>query len=61
MLRVMLNKGKYGEYLTSRIIEKSALKSHKQLVNVYLPKKNSDELIELDLIYIDQTGLYVIE
>lgn len=61
MLRVMLNKGKYGEYLTSRIIEKSALKSHKQLVNVYLPKKNSNELTELDLIYLDRTGVYIIE
>lgn len=61
MLAVFFNKGKYGEYLTSRIIEKNALTSHKQLVNVYVPKRNSDELTEVDLLYIDRTGLYIIE
>lgn len=61
MLAVLFNKGKYGEYLTSRIIEKNALTSHKQLVNVYVPKRNSDELTEVDLLYIDRTGLYIIE
>ncbi|MEK4229736.1 nuclease-related domain-containing protein [Solibacillus sp. FSL H8-0538] len=61
MLAVKFNKGKYGEYLTSRIIEKHALKSHKQLVNVYVPKRNSEEMTELDLLYIDRTGIYVIE
>lgn len=61
MLEVMFDKGKYGEYLTSRIIEKYALKSHKQLFNVYVPKKNSEEWTEVDLLYIDRTGLYVIE
>ncbi|MGE7093329.1 nuclease-related domain-containing protein [Lysinibacillus sp. NPDC048646] len=61
LLPVMLNKGIYGEYLTSRIIEKHALKSHKQLVNVYVPKRKSQDMTELDLLYIDRTGLYVIE
>ena len=61
MLAVKLNKGRNGEYLTSRIIEKYALKSHKQLMNVYVPKRNSTEMTELDLIYIDRTGIYVIE
>ena len=61
MLAVMFNKGRYGEYLTSRVIEKHALKSHKQLFNVYVPKRNSTEMTELDLIYIDRTGIYVIE
>lgn len=61
MLAVFFNKGKYGEYLTSRIIEKNALTSHKQLVNVYVPKRNSDELTEVDLLYIDRTGIYIIE
>ncbi|KOS63460.1 NERD domain-containing protein [Lysinibacillus agricola] len=58
---VKLNKGRNGEYLTSKIIEKHALQSHKQLLNVYVPKRNSDELTEIDLLYIDRTGLYVIE
>lgn len=61
MFTVMFNKGRNGEYLTSRIIDKHALKSHKQLVNVYVPKRNSTEMTELDLIYIDRTGVYVIE
>ncbi|MEB2281805.1 NERD domain-containing protein [Lysinibacillus xylanilyticus] len=58
---VKLNKGKNGEYLTSKIIERHALQSHRQLLNVYIPKRNSDELTEVDLLYIDRTGLYVIE
>lgn len=61
MIAVMFNKGRYGEYLISRMIDKYALKSHMQLVNVYLPKRNSTEMTELDLIYIDRTGVYVIE
>ena len=61
MIAVMFNKGRYGEYLISRMIDKYALKSHLQLVNVYLPKRNSTEMTELDLIYIDRTGVYVIE
>lgn len=58
---IFLDKGRYGEYLTSRMIDKYALPSHKQLMNVYLPRRNSTEMTELDLIYIDRTGIYVIE
>lgn len=58
---VKFNKGRNGEYLTSKIIEKHALQSHRQLLNVYVPKRNSDELTEIDLLLIDRTGLYVIE
>ncbi|WP_460013215.1 nuclease-related domain-containing protein [Lysinibacillus sp. CTST325] len=58
---VKTNIGRNGEYLTSKIIEKHALQSHRQLLNVYIPKRNSDELTEIDLLYIDRTGLYVIE
>lgn len=61
ILTVKWNKGRYGEYLTSKIIEKHASKSHRQLVNMYIPKRNSDELTEIDLLYIDRTGLYVLE
>ncbi|MFJ7406496.1 MULTISPECIES: nuclease-related domain-containing protein [unclassified Lysinibacillus] len=61
MFKVIFDKGRYGEYLTSRIIEKYALKSHKQLLNVYIQKKNSNDWTEVDLVYIDRTGLYVIE
>lgn len=58
---VKLNKGRNGEYLTSKIIERHVLQSHRQLLNVYIPKRNSDELTEIDLLFIDRTGLYVIE
>ncbi|MFJ5764019.1 nuclease-related domain-containing protein [Lysinibacillus sp. NPDC093210] len=61
MFKVIFDKGRYGEYLTSRIIEKYALKSHKQLFNVYIQKKNSNDWTEVDLVFIDRTGLYVIE
>ena len=61
VVKFRFNKGKYGEYLTSRMIDKYASWYHKQLLNVYVPKRNSSELTELDLIYIDATGIYVIE
>jgi len=61
ILTVKWNKGRHGEYLTSKMIEKHASKDHRLLVNVYIPKKISDELTEIDLLYIDQTGLYVLE
>ncbi|MDM5232918.1 nuclease-related domain-containing protein [Lysinibacillus pakistanensis] len=36
-------------------------KHHRLLVNAYIPKRNLDELTEIDLLYIDRTGLYVLE
>lgn len=60
-LKVFFNKGKYGEYLTSKVIEKNALPTHKQLFNLYVHKKDSEEMTEIDLVYIDRTGIYVVE
>ena len=55
----MMDKGKYGEYLSFNKLEKIK-GNHKILTNVYLPKGNG-ETTELDLIYIHQTGIYVLE
>lgn len=53
------DKGNYGEYLTFNKLEKIS-GCHKILTNVYLPKGNG-ETTEVDLIYIHETGIYVLE
>ncbi|WP_061301142.1 nuclease-related domain-containing protein [Clostridium botulinum] len=53
------NKGKYGEYLIFKTLE-NMNKNYKMLTNIYLPKGNG-ETTEIDLIYIHETGIYVIE
>jgi len=51
--------GKYGEFLTFNILEKT--EGEKGLfVNLYLPKKNG-ETTEIDLVMTHRTGLYVFE
>lgn len=57
--KTYFDKGNYGEFLTYRILEKLQ-GNHKVLTNVYLPKKDGTTT-EIDLIMIDQTGLYVFE
>jgi hypothetical protein len=56
---VMMDKGKYGEYLSFNILEKINGAS-RILTNVYLPKGNG-ETTEIDLVYIHETGIYVLE
>jgi superfamily II DNA helicase RecQ len=56
---VMMDKGKYGEYLSFNILEKIK-GEHRILTNVYLPKEN-EETTEVDLVYIHETGIYVLE
>jgi superfamily II DNA helicase RecQ len=56
---VMRDKGKYGEYLSFKILEKIT-GANRILTNVYLPKGNGDTT-EIDLIYIHETGIYVLE
>lgn len=56
---VMMDKGNYGEYLSFNILEKIKGVS-RILTNVYLPKGNG-ETTEIDLIYIHETGIYVLE
>lgn len=58
-LGVMMDKGKYGEYLSFNKLEKIK-GEHRILTNVYLPKGNG-ETTEVDLIYIHETGIYVLE
>lgn len=53
------DKGSYGEYLTFRELEKIKGK-HRILTNVYLPIGNG-KTTEIDLIYIHESGIYVIE
>ncbi len=52
-------KEKYGEYLSFNKLEKIK-GDHRILTNVYLPKGNG-ETTEVDLIYIHETGIYVLE
>ena len=58
-LEVIIDKGKYGEYLSFNKLEKIK-GNHKILTNVYLPKGN-EETIEIDLVYIHETGIYILE
>lgn len=53
------DKGKYDEYLTFKVLE-DLNKESRIRTNVYLPK-NDKETTEVDLIYIDESGIYVIE
>ena len=54
--------GKYGEMLTERELKLVSLfgRSGKTLKNLYLPKDNG-ETCEIDLLYITQKGIFVIE
>ena len=53
------DKGMYGEYLTFRELEKIK-GTHRIITNVYLPCDNG-KTTEIDLIYIHESGIYVIE
>ena len=53
------DKGMYGEYLTFRELEKIK-GNHRIITNVYLPCDNG-KTTEIDLIYIHESGIYVIE
>ena len=57
--QVRFNSGNYGEYLSFLKLEKIK-GSHKILTNVYVPKENG-ETTEIDLVYIHETGIYVLE
>lgn len=56
--KVRFNKGYNGEYLTFKELE-SLPGYSKILGNVYIPK--DDGTTEIDIIFIHQTGIYVIE
>ena len=58
-LKVLLNKGLYGEYLTYKYL-RNMDGYHKFLFNVYLPKVNG-ETTEIDVLFISQSGIFVFE
>lgn len=56
---IQSNKGMRGEQLIFNELEKIKV-YHKILANVYLPK-NKGDTAETDIIYINESGIYVIE
>ena len=56
ILKLIRDKGVYGEYLTYNILRKM---DGKILTNLYIPKNNTTT--EIDLLFINKTGMYVIE
>lgn len=58
-IATLLNKGHYGEFLSyKKLVDLPGY--HKVLFNLYLPKGNG-KTTEIDLVYIHETGIYVIE
>lgn len=57
--KTFFNKGLYGEYLIVKELQKLPGK-HKTLVNLYIPKTNGDTT-EIDVIFIHESMIYVIE
>ncbi|MCL2735660.1 MAG: NERD domain-containing protein [Propionibacteriaceae bacterium] len=55
----MADKGRYGEYLTGLEVE-SLTGYHRVLYNLYVPKADGTTS-EIDLVFIHQSGVYVIE
>ncbi|MBS4172870.1 nuclease-related domain-containing protein [Bacillus sp. FJAT-49736] len=58
-LKVYLDKGLLGEYLTYTMLQKLP-GEHKTIVNTYLPNSKGGTT-EIDLVFIHETGIYVIE
>ena len=58
-LRMRFDKGNYGEYLIFNKLKKVDGYS-RVLLNVYIPKDNGDNT-ELDLIFVHEKGIYVVE
>lgn len=56
ILKLIQDKGAYGEYLTYNILRKMG---GEILTNLYIPKNNTTT--EIDLVFINKTGMYVIE
>lgn len=58
--KIYFNTGLYGEYLIVNELEKIP-GVHKTLINLYIPKENSNETTEIDILFIHENGIYVIE
>ena len=59
-LTVLLDKGRYGEYLTYRYLRAYEKQGAKFLFNCYLPRENG-ETTEIDVMMISRSGIYVFE
>ena len=59
LLHVVSNKGLFGEYLSNFSLN-SVQGTSRTLYNIYLPKRNGKPT-EIDLVFIHETGIYVIE
>lgn len=58
-LKIIFNKGNYGEFLTFNKLEK--ISGYKKLMtNLYIPREDGSTT-EIDLIMISETGIYVFE
>jgi hypothetical protein len=57
--KVRFDKGLNGEYETAKSLEK-VKGYHKTILNCYLPN-GQDKMTEIDLIFIHETGIYVLE
>ena len=59
LFSTMFNKGHYGEFSSyGKLVKLPGY--HKVLFNIYIPNGN-DKTTEIDLVYIHETGIYVIE
>lgn len=59
-LTIWGDKGRFGEYLTYRYLKKYEKSGGKFLFNVYIPKEN-EETTEIDVLMINQKGIFVFE
>lgn len=59
-IRVRWDLGLYGEYMTYKCLKHFEKEGAKFLFNCYLPKKNGGTT-EIDLLMIDESGIYVFE
>lgn len=59
LFSTIFNKGNYGEFLSYGKLAKLP-GYHKALFNIYIPN-GKEKTTEIDLVYIHETGIYVIE
>ena len=60
LLKLVFDKGAYGEYLIYRHLDKKLQENHKWLFNIYLPRDN-DRTTEIDVMLFCGSGIYVFE
>ena len=59
LFSTMFNKGNFGEFLSYGKLAKLP-GYHKALFNIYIPS-GKEQTTEIDLVYLHETGIYVIE